>query len=88
MPALSAERSIGFVPIGEATERLGVSQSSAVRRFRLGRLSGYQALENRYIYVDTSSVAEALQRLKALNAASGLPGDRPLDARYRSPGSL
>ena len=88
MLALPAERSVGFVPIGEATERPGVSRSSAVGRFRLGRLPGYQDPENRYIYVDRSSVAEALQRLKALHAASWLPGDRPLDARYRSPGSL
>lgn len=88
MPATTAERAVGFLPIGEAAERQGVSRSSAVRRIRVGRLPGYQDPENRYVYVDRSFVAEALQRLKALRAASGLPGDRPLDARYRSPGSL
>jgi hypothetical protein len=85
MAAPTAERAAGFVPIAE---RPGISRSPAARRFRLGRLPGYQDPANRYIYVDRSSVAEALQRLKALRAASRLLSDRPLDARYRPPGSV
>lgn len=60
MLAQAAERTAGFVPIGEA----------------------------RHIYVDGSSVGEVLQCFKALRANSRLPGNRPLDARYRSPGSV
>ncbi len=75
----------GFLPIAEAAERLGISRSSAVRRFRAGRLRGYQDPDSGYIYVAEDSVDEVLQRLEILRAGARLPGDRQLDERYRPP---
>lgn len=73
----------GFLPIGAAAERLGISRSSAVRRLRMGRLRGYQDEDSGYYYVDVESVEASLRRLQALRAAARLPGDRALDERYR-----